>query len=655
MTLARWALAVACALAFALRSLPFSAVFRPGFVNYQETDAWFHVRVMEHLVRHFPFRLFVDPYGSIGDGQRVDTGPFFDWLGALVALPFPESQHAIWAWYPAVLGVGIVVAVFALTRALFDETAAGWAALVAATLPGYFLQVTSLGFTDHHVMEALLSTALLALLVKGRTVWAGLTLGAYLLTFVGGAFLVAVLVGWAAYGFLRWPEERAFAGPLLKVLAIALPLTALANGIIWTEYSQAALAGGLGLLLLAGVCRGWAWPRVSWLGIGLAVAGAGAWLGRERLDVLGFLAPSAGGPARTVAELQSLWFAKGYFSLQGPWQEFGGVYVLVAIALVLLAEQAWRRPEPGVSLLVAWSLAVFVLAAVQLRMLYYLAPMAAVLAGYLFSRVKGQRMAIVILAVAAFGPNGWRLVEAPYSERNGSVPEEWRPALEWLRRETPEPFGDPEAYFSSEVAPASARYGVLSWWDYGYWIVAVGRRVALTNPTQKNGSVAATFFLEEDEAEAAKLMRQWRLRYVAFDAQLAGPLYPAYFPFLRDRKVEEYLLEGWEKTPEGTMQRRRFYRPAYYRSMAARLGRGGRAAEAGGALVVTRDAAGIWTEIREFDSTEEAEREQARCAEAGCWLVGDRPEVPCVRVGALEKIRPVFRAPGTTVSIFELN
>jgi asparagine N-glycosylation enzyme membrane subunit Stt3 len=57
MTLARWALAVACALAFALRSLPFSAVFRPGFVNYQETDAWFHVRVMEHLVRHFPFRL----------------------------------------------------------------------------------------------------------------------------------------------------------------------------------------------------------------------------------------------------------------------------------------------------------------------------------------------------------------------------------------------------------------------------------------------------------------------------------------------------------------------------------------------------------------------------------------------------------------------
>jgi asparagine N-glycosylation enzyme membrane subunit Stt3 len=655
MTLARWALAVACALAFAIRSLPFPAVFRPGFVNYQETDAWFHVRVMEHLARHFPFRLFVDPYGSIGDGQRVDTGPFFDWLGALVALPFPGSQHAIWAWYPAVLGVGIVVAVFALTRALFDETAAGWAALVAATLPGYFLQVTSLGFTDHHVMEALLSTALLALLVKGRTVWAGLTLGAYLLTFVGGAFLVVVLVGWAAYGFLRWPEERAFAGPLVKVLAIALPLTALANGIIWTEYSQAALAGGLGVLLLARVCRGWAWPRVSWLGIGLAVAGAGAWLGREKLDVLGYLAPSAGGAARTVGELQSLWFVKGYFSLHGPWQEFGGVYVLAAIALVLLAEQAWRRQEPGVSLLVVWSVAVFLLSATQVRMLYYLAPAAAVLTGYLFSRVRGQRVAAAVLAVVAFAPNVWRLAEAPYTEVNGSIPEEWRPALEWLRRETPEPFGDPDAYFSSEVAPASARYGVLSWWDYGYWIVAVGRRVALTNPTQKNASVAATFFLEENEGQAVRLLREWRMRYVVIDARLAGPFYQAYFPFLPGRQAEEYLVDGWEKTAEGTMRLRRFYRPAFYRSMAARLGRGGRAAEAGGAFLVTRDASGVWKEIREFDSAVEAEREQARCAAAGCWLAGDRPEAPCVRVEALAELRPVFRAPGITVSIFELN
>ena len=72
----RWALAAACAIAFCFRALvPFYNVFQAGFINFQETDAWFHVRVMEHLVRHFPFRLLVDPYGSILDGSASTPGP----------------------------------------------------------------------------------------------------------------------------------------------------------------------------------------------------------------------------------------------------------------------------------------------------------------------------------------------------------------------------------------------------------------------------------------------------------------------------------------------------------------------------------------------------------------------------------------------------
>jgi hypothetical protein len=126
---------------------------------------------------------------AVRGSVRVDWGwaaggygaDFFNWLGALVALPFPGSQHAIWAWHPAG--------------------------------------------------------------------WAGLT--------------------------------------------IALWLT---NGIIRTESSQAALAGGLGVLLLAGRCRAWAWPPVSWLG-------------REKLDVLGYLAPSAGGGAGlAAAQLRMLYY-----------------------------------------------------------------------------------------------------------------------------------------------------------------------------------------------------------------------------------------------------------------------------------------------------------------------------------------------------------
>ena len=33
--------------------------------------------------------------------------------------------------------------------------------------------------------------------------------------------------------------------------------------------------------------------------------------------------------------------------------------------------------------------------------------------------------------------------------------------------------------------PTSA-YSVMAWWDYGYWIVDVARRIPVTNPTQAN-------------------------------------------------------------------------------------------------------------------------------------------------------------------------
>ena len=166
MSPARYALALACAIALWIRAgIPFYSVFQPGFVNFQETDAWFHVRIIEHLVHHFPHRLFIDPYGSVLDGQRVDTGPFYDWLAAALAIPFPNHLHAILAWYPAILGVGIVVAVYFLTRQLSSAPSAALAALITATLPGYFLAISSLGFTDHHVMESLLSTLVIFFLI----------------------------------------------------------------------------------------------------------------------------------------------------------------------------------------------------------------------------------------------------------------------------------------------------------------------------------------------------------------------------------------------------------------------------------------------------------------------------------------------------------
>ena len=51
-------LAVCCAAAFALRTLPaWATVFQPDGVVFQGVDAWFHMRVSENLAHAFPARL----------------------------------------------------------------------------------------------------------------------------------------------------------------------------------------------------------------------------------------------------------------------------------------------------------------------------------------------------------------------------------------------------------------------------------------------------------------------------------------------------------------------------------------------------------------------------------------------------------------------
>ena len=110
-------------------------------VNFLETDAWYHVRLVENQVRNFPHHITVDPYAA-PDGQFVAVAPLLDTIIATVVFvtrgPGAPTEYIerVAALAPPIMGVLAVAAIWALATVAFDRRAGLIAAFLAAVLPG---------------------------------------------------------------------------------------------------------------------------------------------------------------------------------------------------------------------------------------------------------------------------------------------------------------------------------------------------------------------------------------------------------------------------------------------------------------------------------------------------------------------------------------
>ena len=139
---------------------PYDAVFGSEWIKFVGYDVYWQMAQVDEIAPDFP------AYAG-----KILQIRFFHWLLAgtiwIISLGSP-TQHTIdivAVYFPAVLGALTVIPVYFLGKAMFGRGAGVMAALLIAILPGEFLGRSSLGYTDHHVLEVLLTTTALLFLV----------------------------------------------------------------------------------------------------------------------------------------------------------------------------------------------------------------------------------------------------------------------------------------------------------------------------------------------------------------------------------------------------------------------------------------------------------------------------------------------------------
>jgi len=735
----RWLLVLIVVAAFLMRTVfLWRAVFAGGDVNYQDSDAWYHMRLIDNLTRNYPHRATIDPY--LGAEAPVVAVPLlFDlfvggvaWLIGLGA-PSPRTVELVGALVPPILGALTTLPVYLIGQRLFDRRAGLLAAGLLAIAPGQFLARSVLGFTDHHVAEALLtSVTVLAAIRAIQTdpprarllggALTGLALSAYLLAWSGGALLVFVLCGWGVAQYVLDDARREadrVAPVLLPALAVALAtLLLLQDRGQWRFAIQmTSVVAGLGVVAAVAAAR-WGLGRVraprGMLAAALLVLLVGGVLAFRVLApdltgrILGDLErfrPSSGSTGFTVSEVRPLLLMTGTMSIAVPFAVFGPSFYIALAALLWLAWRAVRTASPALLLFVTWSALMFLATLGQNRFGYYLGLNLALLTGWLCglalkwawapprrarSRADARRArardgdapggarlwlrlgASAAVAALVFAPSA--LLARPMASNNLGLAAGYRASLDWLRHNTPDPFATPDYYYARYRRGQTLQpsYAVMAWWDYGYEIIRLGRRVPVANPTQAGAGTAGRFFTATDESEAVKILDETKTRYVITHAEVPilprGDVVQGKFETMvawAGKDIRNYWETFLTKDPQGRLGPLVLFHPEYYQTLMVRL------YVYGGGEYVPKDSTYVITyaersdpdgtkgkeilESRRFKTYEGAAAYLDRYGHTGRAIVGLDPKQSPVPVAPLTRFRFLHESPVSppAVRVFE--
>jgi dolichyl-diphosphooligosaccharide--protein glycosyltransferase len=663
-------LAALCGISLYLRIvLPYHQIFVNDWVWFRETDAYYYMRNIETMVHNFPHFNAFDPYIFYPGGGGAISRPFFAWIVAaaiLLVKGAASSLHAmevVAAYVPPILGTLTLIPVYFIGKELFNRWAGVISAALVVIIPGEFLHRSLLGFTDHHVAETLFSTVCMLFLIMAikrarereisfshilsrdwatitkplvYTLLAGIFLGIYLLSWVGGLLFVFVIFVYLVIQFIvdhlrrKSTDYLCIVGTPVFLIAFLMLLPIFGNiGTMDRVSLTIAIVVPIVLSIISRLLAGRAWKPVYYpltllglLGIGLAALHAiNPSLFQSILGSFSIFSPT--GARLTIMEVSPLLFPNGQFSFAMAWANFNTSFFIAFVSMGMLIYVAIRGKGADKILFVVWSIMMLIAVLGQRRFSYYYVINAALLTGYFswkmldiaglrklltkskevmgavkkfkkkekkarekakpktFMQPRDVWVRVIVVGIVLFAvvflpsiPSAKALA----GSTNVIMDEGWYTSLLWLgdNNNSPDPFGDlgdPNFYYKLYKTPfqyPESAYGVMSWWDYGYFIMQIAHRIPNANPGQVGAVEAGQFFTAQNESSANEMADKEGTKYVVIDYQMATGKFYAMAAWAGNSSDQFYGIY-YASTSSGGVQAYMLYYPAYYESTVARL------------------------------------------------------------------------------------
>jgi dolichyl-diphosphooligosaccharide--protein glycosyltransferase len=676
-------------------------------VDFQEPDAWFHLRTAHNLLAHFPFRSGFDPYALFPGGMNMPTGPLWDYMIACAAWivgfgsPSPDLTDHVAAWLPAILGALCPIPVFWVARSLFGVTAGLFAALWVAVTPGEFIWYTHLGNADHHAAEGFFSVLVFCFLCvaldrrepQSRGLWslnallpvlAGVSLGALLATQPAAIFVPGILVVAAVF-------EPSLARAILYVFGAAAVILLPVSGNPYIGYDWLSLGAGasavaaIWLLELLHQRKGWpSWAR--WVAVVIAVVLVIGIAELLRPTLIPSLLSGIGDlNTSNVAELQPVIRASralakniGEMNLR-----LGVIWIPALPGLLWIVIFAFRKRQPSLTLLALFSLAFTIAGFMHMRMILYFVPFAAILAGAVsawlsrFATDLKYRMPLAAALAAVVLAFNVQPAIGRMTFKTAGAGRDWFEALTWLRLHSPEPFSDsavwngyyPRRKAGQRFPLPNPAYAIAIWWDTGYMVEHLSHRVPIANGfgagidekgAETRARDMANFYASLFPEAAVNILRKLNARYVIVDSTI--PAFPTMVGRSKLDAIQQTAGYDTENSYRVLWHDENGYRKPmfvyfadYYQAMGIRLFlTDGEAVHGTGPIVfqVQNDGAGhdVVTAARRFDSARAAGDFMARSRQnlmIGCV----DPVVSCFDVPAVHGLHRVFTSDPSPISL----